>query len=147
MVIHSQQRSPSFPALAPKQLCCYFSLSLSKRSGQGVKAGSKAGGQGRGARGCLGTSCMLRFSCCQYHVTKQYVISLQDSIVVDILGRPLLRDITECYQFHSWNAFMKLSFLSAVFLYGSLDRPFHRCPERLVGHGQRPNEPQCLLKN
>ena len=36
------------------------------------------------------------------------------------------------------------SVMSAVFLSGSLDRPFHLCPERLVGHGVRPIEPRML---
>ena len=47
-------------------------------------------------------------SCYQYHVTKQSVISLQDSIFFDSLGFPLFLDTTECFQFHSWNAVMKL---------------------------------------
>ena len=86
-------------------------------------------------------------SCYQYHVTKQSVICLQDSIFVDSLGFPLFLDNTDCLQLHSWNAVMKLFTPSCLqsFSLDVLTRLFHFCPERLIGHGQRPVEPQCLL--
>ena len=80
-----------------------------------LAVGGKAGDQGRGATGCLGTSCMLRFSCYQYHVTKQSVMKLLTP---------------SCLQ----------SFFLAV-----LTGPFVFCPECLVGHGQCPMELQCLM--
>ena len=122
------------PALV---LCCLFIVSpLSARD------------QGRGPRGGFSTFCIHEISdnCFQYHVTKQSVINLQDSI-------PWNSWISAV----SWHYLMfSVSFLEcghetvyslpAAFLSGSLDSPFHLCPECLVGHGQCQMELQCLLK-